>query len=146
MDQNLYESLRVSLAGEGSSLARLLNALSLLHQSLGEDSWVGLYVYDDKDKVLNLGPFQGSPACVKIPPDKGVVGKCFTAKRPVYVDDVSQCPEYISCDPKVKSEVCFPMFAGEEVIGVLDIDSPKLDAFNDEELRLLMQIAHLFEN
>jgi len=144
MDKTVLDSIKATMKGEGSSLAKMLNALSLLHESLGEGSWVGLYVYDEKENSLNLGPFQGSPACVKIQPGKGVVGTCYAAKKPLYVDDVSQFPGYISCDPIVKSEVCFPLFAGDDVIGVLDIDSPKLDGLK-EDLPVLVAIAHVFE-
>lgn len=145
MDKSILSSIEATMkSDEGTSLARLLNALSLLHEALGEGSWVGLYLYDEKSGTLNLGPFQGSPACYSIKPGKGVVGTCFGAKKPLYVDDVSQFPGYISCDPIVKSEVCFPLFAGENVIGILDIDSPKLDGLK-EDLTILMAIAHLFE-
>lgn len=145
MDKSIISSIESTMkSNEGTSLARLLNALSLLHEALGEASWVGLYLYDEKSGSLNLGPFQGSPACYSIKPGKGVVGTCFGAKKPLYVDDVKEFPGYISCDPIVKSEVCFPLFAGENVIGILDIDSPKLDGLK-EELPVLMAIAHLFE-
>jgi len=145
MDKSIISSIESTMkSNEGTSLARLLNALSLLHEALGEASWVGLYLYDEKSGSLNLGPFQGSPACYSIKPVKGVVGTCFGAKKPLYVDDVKEFPGYISCDPIVKSEVCFPLFAGENVIGILDIDSPKLDGLK-EELPVLMAIAHLFE-
>ncbi|MCI1245378.1 MAG: GAF domain-containing protein [Bacilli bacterium] len=144
MDSGTLASIKAAMAGEGSPLARMLNALALLREALGPKSWVGLYVYEEKTNKLNLGPFQGSPACVSIRPGKGVVGTCYAAKKPLYVDDVNEFPGYVSCDACVKSEACFPLFAGDDVIGVLDVDSPELDGLKGD-LTILMAVAHLFE-
>lgn len=144
MDSSLYNSIETTLNEDGDYLPKILNALSLLHEALGEKSWVGLYMFDEKTNTLRLGPFQGSPACLLINPGKGVVGTCYAAKKPLYVDDVREFKGYISCDASVKSEVCFPLFLHDEVIAILDIDSPTLDGLKSD-LPVLMQIAHLFE-
>jgi GAF domain-containing protein len=101
---------------------------------------VGLYVYDEKDNVLNLGPFQGSPACVQIKPGKGVVGTCYAAKKPMYIDDVKKFPGYICCDSKVRSEAVFPLVYNDQIIAVFDIDSPKIDGLK-KNLEILSEIA-----
>jgi L-methionine (R)-S-oxide reductase len=142
MEKEILKSIQAELNGSGNSLAKLLNTLSLVKEALGEGFWVGLYVYDEKSNSLNLGPFQGSPACEVIKPAKGVVGSCYTSKRALYVKDVSKFPGYISCDSKVKSEAVWPLMYDEQVIAVLDIDSPKLDGLKDE-LPILDQLAVL---
>jgi GAF domain-containing protein len=118
MENGIILSVKATLDGQGSLLSKLLNSLALVKQNLGEDSWVGLYVYDEKDNVLNLGPFQGSPACVQIKPGKGVVGKCYASKMPMYINDVKKFPGYICCDSKVKSEAVFPLVYNGHVIAV----------------------------
>lgn len=145
MNKVIVNEIRNNLEGEGNYLAKLLNSLSLLHEELGEHAWVGLYIFDEKANTLNLGPFQGTSACVSIKPGKGVVGTCYAAKRPLYVDDVKRFPGYISCDSKCRSEACFPLVYGDSVIAVFDIDSPEIDGLKDD-LPLLEQIASLFAN
>jgi GAF domain-containing protein len=145
MDKNIVEAVSQEVGGNGKSLSKLLNSLAMVKESLGVDSWVGIYFYDEVNHNLFLGPFQGSRACEYINPGKGVVGTCFASKRPLYVNDVTKFPGYISCDAKVKSEACFPLKYGEDTIEVLDIDSPKLDGLKDD-LDDLEEIANLLAN
>ena len=142
MDQSIIASIQNELGGSGNPLAKMLNTLAILKEYLGEHAWIGLYVFQEKDNVLTLGPFQGSPACESIRPGKGVVGTCYAAKRPLYVPDVTQFPGYISCDARVKSEAVFPLVFGEQVIAVFDIDSPNLDGLKND-LPLLQEAANL---
>jgi L-methionine (R)-S-oxide reductase len=142
MEKDLLPAVIAELNGDGNPLAKLLNSLSLVKQFLGEGSWVGLYVFDEQNNILKLGPFQGSPACETIHPGRGVVGACYTSKRALYVKDVSTFPGYISCDPVVKSEAVWPLMYNEQVTAVLDIDSPKLDGLK-EALPILDQFAAL---
>jgi len=142
MDIAIIDSLTSELNGSGNFLAKLLNSLSLVREALGQGAWVGLYVYDGKDNVLNLGPFQGTPACESIKPGKGVVGTCYAAKRPMYVPDVSLFPGYISCDSKTQSEAVFPIIYQDQVIAVFDIDSNEKDGLKND-LEILSKIAFL---
>jgi len=124
-----YEELEsVLLALEGMDRnpklkhAHLGNALSLLHQCLGEKSWVGLYL-DEGDELI-LGSFQGTPACEEIAYGKGVVGECFIKNETMVVPDVTKHPNYICCDSSAKSEICVPMKRGDQPFAILDIDLP----------------------
>ena len=145
MNPEIIASLKEEFARPTHFLSKLNNALALLKEELGENSWVGLYLFDEKKNVLFLGPFQGSPACEEIKPGKGVVGTCYAAKRPLYIDDVKKFPGYIACDSKTKSEAVFPLKLGEDVIGVFDIVSPKLDGLKDD-LKILEEASSLFAN
>jgi L-methionine (R)-S-oxide reductase len=145
MEQSLVKSVETELNGNGNALAKMLNALAMVKEALGENAWVGLYVYQESDNVLNLGPFQGSPACETIKPGKGVVGTSYAAKRPMYVPDVSKFPGYISCDARVQSEAVFPIVYQDAVIAIFDVDSPKLDGLKND-LDVLGQVAQLFGN
>jgi L-methionine (R)-S-oxide reductase len=142
MNKEIIDSISSELNGSGNFLAKLLNSLSLVKEALGEGAWVGLYVYDEKENVLNLGPFQGSPACESIKPGKGVVGTCYAAKRPMYVPDVALFPGYISCDSKVKSEAVFPIVYQDQVIAVFDVDSMQKDGLKND-LEILSKVASL---
>lgn len=139
------KSVETELNGNGNALAKMLNALAMVKEALGENAWVGLYVYQESENVLNLGPFQGSPACETIKPGKGVVGTSYAAKRPMYVPDVSKFPGYISCDARVQSEAVFPIVYQDAVIAIFDVDSPKLDGLKND-LDVLGQVAQLFGN
>jgi L-methionine (R)-S-oxide reductase len=145
MEQSLVKSIETELNGSGNALAKMLNALAMVKEALGPESWVGLYVYQESDNLLNLGPFQGSPACETIKPGKGVVGTSYAAKRPMYVPDVSKFPGYISCDARVQSEAVFPIVYQDQVIAIFDVDSPKLDGLKND-LDVLGQVAQLFGN
>ncbi len=142
MDEDVLFGVRSTLSGEGDSLSKLLNSLALVKDNLGEGSWVGVYVYDEKKGILNLGPFQGSPACVQIKPGKGVVGTCYATKHPLYVSDIKKFPNYICCDPIVKSEAVFPLFSNKQVIAVFDVDSPKINGLKSE-IEILSQVAEM---
>lgn len=116
----------------GTPLANLLNALSLVRESLGEGSWAGFYLYSkDKEKLL-LGPFQGKEACLSIEPNKGVVGSCFSSQREIYVPDVNLLSNYICCDPSTRSEFVFPLRnESNDVYAVFDVDSAKENGLKD---------------
>lgn len=145
MQSDIISSIERELTGHGNSLAKMLNSLSIVKEALGEGCWVGLYVYQEAENILNLGPFQGSPACESIKPGKGVVGTSYAAKRPMYVSDVNKFPGYISCDARVKSEAVFPLVYQDQVIAVFDVDSPVIDGLKND-LDLLGQIANLLAN
>lgn len=120
-------------------LGRLFNALSLLHVTLGEKSWVGLYLLHD-DKLI-LGPFQGTPACEVIAFGKGVVGSCYEKKEVVAVEDVTKIENYICCDAAAKSEICVPIVKGGSIVGILDIDLPEVHRFSQYEIEFYRGFA-----
>ena len=110
--------------------AHLGNILSLIHQELGEKSWVGIYKY--KEDKLILSSFQGTPACEVIKIGKGVVGTSFQEKKTIYFEDVTKIENYICCDPVAKSEICIPLFKNNVVVAIFDIDLPFVHDFSDD--------------
>ncbi len=137
----LIRQLTSLLDGETDQIANLANAAALLNQFLTDINWVGFYLLHPDD-VLVLGPFQGLPACTRIPVGKGVCGTSAARKQTIRVDDVSQFPGHIACDAASRSEIVVPMMKDGKVIGVLDIDSPKLARFSDTDQRCLEQFVH----
>ncbi len=119
--------------------ANLGNALAVMKSSLGETSWVGLYLATPTDLIL--GPFQGTHACEVIAYGKGVVGTCFSEKKTVVVKDVSTFPGYICCDTSAKSEICVPIRHGSQTLAILDIDLPYVHEFEKEEVAKFEEIA-----
>jgi len=125
----LIGQLNALLEGEKNRIANLANASALLSQFLTDINWVGFYLIDDSDLVL--GPFQGLPACTRIPLGKGVCGTAAKEKKMICVDDVFQFPGHIACDAASKSEIVIPLLKDKNLIGVLDIDSPVLKRFDE---------------
>ena len=119
--------------GESDLIANLSNISALLNMELENINWVGFYLL--KNDELVLGPFQGKPACVRIPVGKGVCGTAVKDNRVMRVDDVHAFPGHIACDAVSQSEIVIPLNIGGKCIGVLDIDSPDLSRFdqNDEQ-------------
>ncbi|WNR44957.1 GAF domain-containing protein [Paenibacillus roseipurpureus] len=128
---------------EPNRIANLANAAALLGQFLTDVNWVGFYVVDTlkEKKELVLGPFQGLPACVRIPFGKGVCGTSAERRETVLVPDVHAFPGHIACDAASQSEIVIPIVAGDELIGVLDIDSPRLNRFDHIDQAYLEQFV-----
>ena len=118
----LAKQLRALSDGETDRLALCANFVGLLYNELGEINWLGIYVLRGDDLVL--GPFQGKPACVRIPLGQGVCGTAAQQMRSIIVADVHSFEGHIVCDPASKSELVVPLISGDRLIGVLDIDSP----------------------
>jgi len=135
----VINQLKTLTAGEPNMVANLANAAALLNQFLTDINWVGFYLTDGDELVL--GPFQGLPACVRIPFGKGVCGTAAAERRTVVVPDVHQFPGHIACDAASQSEIVVPLIKGGRVIGVLDIDSPVKNRFDDIDRRYLEQFA-----
>ncbi|MBP3962511.1 GAF domain-containing protein [Paenibacillus lignilyticus] len=131
----LIRQLHALLDGESDSIANLSNASSLLNQFLDTINWVGFYLY--KGDELVLGPFQGLPACVRIPLSRGVCGKAASDKATVRVANVHEFPGHIACDAASQSEIVIPMIKNGELVGVLDIDSPVLERFDELDQQYL---------
>ncbi|WP_221566409.1 GAF domain-containing protein [Alkalihalobacillus sp. TS-13] len=125
----LNKQLKALLEGETNQIANLANASALLNQFLNEVNWVGFYLLEDDELVL--GPFQGLPACVRIPVGRGVCGTAVKENKTMLVDDVHQFPGHIACDAASRSEIVVPIVKNEKVIGVLDIDSPVTSRFDE---------------
>jgi L-methionine (R)-S-oxide reductase len=133
--QDLAGSLEAVLAGETDALANLANASALLAQALERINWCGFYLLRGSELVL--GPFQGKPACVRIPLGKGVCGTAAAREETVLVPDVNVFPGHIACDAASRSEIVVPIVENGKLRGVLDIDSPeqaRFDAVDQEGL------------
>lgn len=127
----LSKQLDALLEGENNSIANLSNASALLNQFLERTNWVGFYLMENGELVL--GPFQGIPACVRIPVGKGVCGTAVSDKKTMRIEDVQAFPGHIACDAASRSEIVIPLMKEDQVIGVLDIDSPELNRFTEED-------------
>jgi L-methionine (R)-S-oxide reductase len=127
----LASALRSLIEGEADWIANLANASSLLYHSLPDLNWAGFYLL--KQGELVVGPFQGKPACVRIAIGKGVCGTAAQERKTVIVTDVHAFAGHIACDSASNSEIVVPVMGGGELLGVLDLDSPKLKRFDEED-------------
>jgi GAF domain-containing protein len=139
---NLQLQLRSLLEGEHDFIANAANFSSLLYHSLPDLNWAGLYLH--KGGELVLGPFQGQPACVRIAIGKGVCGTAAEQRQTILVDNVHEFPGHIACDSASNSEIVVPLIAHDELLGVLDLDSPSFARFDDEDARGLNELAEIF--
>ena len=174
-DYGLLAKQIVSLAEiDAHWLPVLSNAAALLWDALDDINWVGFYLVDPatvsgaepgaesgavsgvepdaapsdhelRAPELRLGPFQGKVACVRIPFGRGVCGTAAETKTSQLIEDVHQFPGHIACDSASNSEVVVPIFKGEQVVGVLDIDSPSVARFTQEDLTGLEQVVKALE-
>ena len=140
----LDASLRSLLSGETNLIAAAANMSSLLYWSLPDLNWVGFYLVDAKSGDLLVGPFQGKPACVRIPLGKGVCGTAAAERRTVLVENVHEFPGHIACDSASNSEVVVPVIAAGKLVGVLDLDSPVLGRFDAVDARGLERLVAVF--
>jgi L-methionine (R)-S-oxide reductase len=132
----VIKQLTSLIEDEPNVIANFSNASALLNQFLDRINWVGFYLIDGSEELV-LGPFQGLPACVRIKVGSGVCGTAVAEKRTIRVEDVHQFPGHIACDGASRSEIVVPIIKNEKVIGVLDIDSPETDRFDEvDELKL----------
>jgi L-methionine (R)-S-oxide reductase len=125
----LTQELDALLAGEPDPVANAANAAAAIYHALPELNWAGFYFLRGEELVL--GPFQGRPACVRIPIGKGVCGTAALQRRSVLVPDVEVFPGHIACDTASRSELVVPLVAGDALLGVLDLDSPVLGRFDE---------------
>ena len=128
-DYTLLESQLTALVGdENDALANASNFVGLLFAALDDVNWLGIYVLRGDELVL--GPFQGKPACVRISKGNGVCGTAAATRETQRVADVHAFPGHIACDADSRSEIVVPLIVDDQLIGVLDIDSPSLDRFS----------------
>jgi L-methionine (R)-S-oxide reductase len=137
----LATQLRALLEGERDFIANAANFSSLLYHLLPDVNWVGFYLL--KDNELVLGPFQGSPACVRIAVGKGVCGTAAELKQTVIVENVHEFPGHIACDNASNSEIVVPLMRGFELLAVLDLDSPRLNRFDADDAAGLNELAEI---
>ncbi len=135
----LSKQLDALLTGETDLIANLSNASALLNQFLTDINWVGFYILQENELVL--GPFQGLPACVRIPIGRGVCGTSVATKETIVVKDVHEFPGHIACDAASHSEIVIPLIKQGKIIGVLDIDSPIVSRFSEEDRNGLEQFV-----
>ncbi len=126
----LIKALGYLLEGEDRLYSGLANAAALLNWYFDEINWVGFYIFDRDLGQLVLGPFQGLPACTRIPPGRGVCGRAYDDRKTIVVDDVLSFPGHIACDSASRSELVAPVIQKGEVKAVLDIDSPRTGRFD----------------
>lgn len=139
---HMSAQLRSLLESESDFIANAANFSSLLYNSLPDVNWVGFYLL--KNNELVLGPFQGQPACVRIAIGKGVCGTAAELRQTVVVENVHEFPGHIACDSASNSEIVVPLIKGGQLIGVLDLDSPSLARFDDEDAKGLNELAGIF--
>jgi GAF domain-containing protein len=138
----LARDLTALLSGERDLIANAANTSALIYDALPDLNWTGFYLY--KYGELVLGPFQGKPACVRIAIGKGVCGAAAERRETVLVEDVHAFPGHIACDSASNSEIVIPLVRGGELLGVLDLDSPKLRRFGAADQRGLETLAKIF--
>ena len=131
MYRDLASALEGLVAGESDPIANMANAAALLWETLPDINWVGFY--RNVGGELVLGPFQGRPACIRIPFGTGVCGVAAATRQVQRVDDVNAFESHIACDSASASEIVVPLIRDGELVGVLDIDSPKTARFSEED-------------
>jgi len=137
--RHLLVQIDALTGGEPDRIANLANIAAALKQTFGF-FWVGFYLV--KDGMLILGPFQGPIACTRIAYGKGVCGTAWKERKTLIIPDVEQFPGHIACNSESKSEIVVPLFSDGEVVGVLDIDSNRLNDFNETDAVFLEEIVH----
>jgi L-methionine (R)-S-oxide reductase len=139
---DLARDLRALLGGERDLIANAANTAALIWEALPDLNWSGFYLYRSGELVL--GPFQGKPACVRIAIGKGVCGTAAQRRETVLVEDVHAFPGHIACDSASNSEIVVPLLRGNELLGVLDLDSPKHARFKAHDARGIEALAKIF--
>lgn len=143
---DLYDQLagqaKALLEGERDRIANAANLASLIFNQVPELNWAGFYFFDGTELVV--GPFQGQPACVRIPVGKGVCGTAAETRKTQLVADVNAFEGHIACDPDSRSEIVVPLYRGDELIGVLDIDSPRAGRFDAEDQAGMERLAEIY--
>ncbi|MBA1354028.1 MULTISPECIES: GAF domain-containing protein [Staphylococcus] len=139
----LQKQVSSLIEDESNMIAILSNVSALLNDSIDQINWIGFYLVEDNELIL--GPFQGHPACVHIAIGKGVCGTAVAQDKTQLVEDVNAFPGHIACDANSKSEIVVPIHKDNNVIGVLDIDAPITNCFNNEDKQGLEAIVKIIE-
>lgn len=139
----LLEQLKSLIENERNVIANLANASALLHLSLEEINWAGFYLAEGEELIL--GPFQGKPACIRIPFGKGVCGTAAQTDTVQRIDNVHLFAGHIACDGASNAEIVIPLHKNGKVVGVLDIDSPVFHRFSETDQQILEQFCRILE-
>jgi L-methionine (R)-S-oxide reductase len=141
MYRDLASALEGLVVGEPDAIANMANATALIYETLPDVNWVGFYRNIGGELVL--GPFQGRPACIRMTFDQGVCGAAAKSRQVQRVEDVHSFAGHIACDSASNSEIVVPLIRDGEVIGVLDIDSPKRARFTQEDEAGVVKLAQI---
>ncbi|MCD7949136.1 MAG: GAF domain-containing protein [Erysipelotrichaceae bacterium] len=144
MDKNLFlAQLSALVEDENNIIANLANISALLNEVIDDINWVGFYLKENEQLVL--GPFQGKVACVRIDIGKGVCGTAALKQETIVVSDVHQFAGHIACDSESLSEIVVPIIVNDQVVGVLDIDSPHYNRFTNKDKKTLEEVVKIIE-
>ena len=138
----LLAQARALVHGERDRIANAANLSALVYHALPQLNWVGFYFFDGTELVV--GPFQGLPACVRIPLHKGVCGAAASSRQTQRIEDVHAFPGHIACDSASRSELVVPLLHGDTLVGVFDLDSPVTARFDADDQAGLEAIAQVF--
>lgn len=142
--QSLVKQTESLITGEPNIIANMANISALLFTSLDDVNWAGFYLIDSPSELV-LGPFQGNPACIRIPVGKGVCGTAAATAQTQLVEDVHAFAGHIACDAASNSEIVIPVHKNGEVFAVLDIDSPSIARFDADDKLGLEALVACFE-
>jgi GAF domain-containing protein len=142
--KELVSQVSAITAGETDSIANMANISAILFNGMSGVNWAGFYIY--KDEQLVLGPFQGNPACIRIPLDKGICGRAATTKSVQVIENVHDFAGHIACDAASNSEVVVPIIKNGQLMGVLDIDSPSFARFDNIDAEYLSKVVDILTN
>lgn len=141
--ERLLQQFSLMLEYDKNLYSLLSNTSALLNEHLNTINWVGFYLLDQEQDLLVLGPYQGKPACTRIPVGSGVCGTSVSEARILRVADVHEFPGHIACDSASNSEIVLPLFLHGKVVGVLDIDSPVKNRFTEDDEAGLAKLVEL---
>ncbi|KRM72905.1 GAF domain-containing protein [Lacticaseibacillus brantae] len=137
----IVDQIDALLQDEHNSVTNLSNAAALINDTFDQINWAGFYLFNGSTNELDLGPFQGKVACMHIQPGSGVVGTSYQQNKPIIVPDVHAFAGHIACDAASNSEIVVPVTVDGQTVAILDIDSPALDRFNDEDRAILVDFT-----
>lgn len=143
MNNILIEQTKAFVDDTTYPISNICNVMALIFQEMEQLNWVGIYYYDKEKETCYLGPFQGKTACTPIPIKKGVVGTCADTRQTIVVSNTHEFPGHIACDSASLSEIVIPIVKDNELKAILDIDSPILSRFSNEEKETLEAIVEL---
>ncbi|WP_306483336.1 GAF domain-containing protein [Anaerococcus sp.] len=140
----LINFIKIQVSDEENPIALMANVSAFIKAYVRDLNWAGFYIV--REEGLILGPFQGLPACTKLSFDKGVCAKAYRDREIVKVDDVGEFKDHIVCDSNSKSELVIPIFNEEDLVCLIDLDSPKPARFTELELEKFREIGQILEN
>lgn len=143
MENLELEQLRALLETERNPIANLANASSFLYNTMNQLNWLGFYLIDGDELIL--GPFQGKVACTRIRVGQGVCGNAVKLEKTMKIDDVHQFAGHIACDSASNSEVVVPLWKDNQIVGVLDVDSPYQARFSNQDVLFLEKAAKIIQ-